>query len=273
MAKEIEKGGITYKSYKNAGVLTDQWPFILNNQEGPDSADGGIINAVDIDWNGAQVGNSEINTTSDLLTLVNSKVNASDIPEIPDVSEFVTTSTLNTALADKQDKLTNGANIATINGQSLTYGGNITINASDGGLKNYGAKYYYKTNNSCSSTSNGSPSSNGLTILGIVGMIASNASYAPLAYMETIYVYAGNTYRNNLKIELLRDFYEGKTFKVSGCYTYNTSQSEFMINPYSITTYNEYLITIDNNGTITGYKKLNAEYSYDSNSSTLNITQ
>lgn len=53
MAQKI-KDGITFNSYKTTGVPTDQWPFRLTGTEGPDE-DGGIINAVDIDWNGAQL--------------------------------------------------------------------------------------------------------------------------------------------------------------------------------------------------------------------------
>ena len=48
----ITQNGITFNSYKTTGVPTDQWPFRLTGQQGPDE-DGGIINAVDIDWNGA----------------------------------------------------------------------------------------------------------------------------------------------------------------------------------------------------------------------------
>ena len=87
MAKEITKGGITYNSYKNAGVSTDQWPFILTNQEGPDS-EGGIINAVDIDWNGAEITSTAfpamdrtINTTGDLLSWIKDGIEEAAVSE------------------------------------------------------------------------------------------------------------------------------------------------------------------------------------------------
>ena len=68
---------ITFNNVKTGGVATDQWPFILTNQQGPDE-DGGVINAVDIDWNGAVLPNGDIengtsvtiNTTGDLLKLI-----------------------------------------------------------------------------------------------------------------------------------------------------------------------------------------------------------
>ena len=50
MEKTID--GINFISIKTLGVEKEQWPLILTDQQGPD-ADGGIINAVDIDWNGA----------------------------------------------------------------------------------------------------------------------------------------------------------------------------------------------------------------------------
>ena len=50
----ITQNDITFNSYKTTGVPTDQWPFRLTGQQGPDEDGMGIINAVDIDWNGAQ---------------------------------------------------------------------------------------------------------------------------------------------------------------------------------------------------------------------------
>lgn len=44
--------GIKFNSIKTAGVEKEQWPLILTGQQGPDE-DGGVINAVDIDWNEA----------------------------------------------------------------------------------------------------------------------------------------------------------------------------------------------------------------------------
>lgn len=70
---QIEKYGITFNSYKTTGVPTDQWPFRLTSQQGPDE-DGGIINAFDIDWNGAKPGIGEgengITTIGELLTSI-----------------------------------------------------------------------------------------------------------------------------------------------------------------------------------------------------------
>lgn len=47
------QNGITFNSVKTGVLPMSQWPtFSLKKQEGVDE-DGGIINAVDIDWNGA----------------------------------------------------------------------------------------------------------------------------------------------------------------------------------------------------------------------------
>jgi len=77
MEKTID--GIKFNSIKTDGVNYDQWPLILTGRQGPDE-DGGIVNAVDIDWNGAVLPNSNttfgtsitINTTGELLNLIDS---------------------------------------------------------------------------------------------------------------------------------------------------------------------------------------------------------
>ena len=109
------QNGITFNNVKTVGVKMSQWPVILKNQQGPD-VDGGIINAVDIDWNGAYLEslNVYINTTGELLsqinlihqtlendissinTTLNSKANISDIPssifELNGIESFAQTS-------------------------------------------------------------------------------------------------------------------------------------------------------------------------------------
>lgn len=71
----MTQNGITFNSVKTAGVEKSAWPLILAGQQGPDE-DGGVINAVDIDWNGAQVklngdsSNRTINTTGELLSQI-----------------------------------------------------------------------------------------------------------------------------------------------------------------------------------------------------------
>lgn len=74
MAKVIQDN-ITFNNVKTAGVGMGQWPIYLLGQQGPDS-DGGVINAVDIDWNGAEVGSSTINTTGQLLKKIADLENA-----------------------------------------------------------------------------------------------------------------------------------------------------------------------------------------------------
>ena len=43
-------------------------PVGIAGQTGVDPEFGGVINAIDIDWNGAQLGDKEINTTGELLS-------------------------------------------------------------------------------------------------------------------------------------------------------------------------------------------------------------
>ncbi len=69
----MEQNGITFNSVKTAGIEKEAWPLILSGQQGPDE-EGGIINAVDIDWNEANVStgflsvhSKTIQTTGDLL--------------------------------------------------------------------------------------------------------------------------------------------------------------------------------------------------------------
>ena len=77
MEKNIN--GINFTSIKTAGIEQGGWPFYLGGRVGPDE-DGGIVNAVDIDWNGAVLPNSNtsfgtsitINTTGELLNLIDS---------------------------------------------------------------------------------------------------------------------------------------------------------------------------------------------------------
>lgn len=73
----MTQNGITFNSVKTAGVEKEQWPLLLTGQQGPDE-DGGVINAVDIDWNSAILpnGNPEdatdltINTTGELHRVI-----------------------------------------------------------------------------------------------------------------------------------------------------------------------------------------------------------
>ena len=50
------QNGIEFNSVKNNPVQLSRYPLGMSNQQGPDEEDGkGIINVVDIDWNGAQL--------------------------------------------------------------------------------------------------------------------------------------------------------------------------------------------------------------------------
>ena len=68
--------GIQFNNIKTAGIELGQWPVILAGQSGPDE-DGGAINAVDIDWNGAIIdSNTTINTTGELFSLIKNLKNS-----------------------------------------------------------------------------------------------------------------------------------------------------------------------------------------------------
>ena len=74
--------GIAFNNVKEYGVKLTSGPLLINGLTGTDPDDGqGIINAIDIDWNGAEVeDNIIINTTGDLLNWIKNKSgNSSDI--------------------------------------------------------------------------------------------------------------------------------------------------------------------------------------------------
>ena len=81
MANFIQNG-ITFTSYKDRGGQTiGANPIRVNGLQGVDSEDGGIINVVDIDWNGAQVNGATIDTTGQLLNIIAELQNRLDAAE------------------------------------------------------------------------------------------------------------------------------------------------------------------------------------------------
>ncbi|MBR1789925.1 MAG: hypothetical protein IJ762_12225 [Bacteroidaceae bacterium] len=66
---QINQNGINFNNVKTAGVEMGQWPFFLAGQQGPD-ADGGIVNAVDIDWNGAVINGATMTTSGELVNAI-----------------------------------------------------------------------------------------------------------------------------------------------------------------------------------------------------------
>lgn len=62
-------GDIHYNSIKNINTPIGQFPLgIKGLTEDLIEENGGVVNATQIDWNGAQLGNKEINTTGELLS-------------------------------------------------------------------------------------------------------------------------------------------------------------------------------------------------------------
>ena len=78
----MEKDNITFNSVKSAhGTEISFGPLGIIGQVGVDEF-GGVVNAVDIDWNGAELGTvngidlGTINTTGDLLNAIKALANA-----------------------------------------------------------------------------------------------------------------------------------------------------------------------------------------------------
>ena len=79
--KTFYQSNITFTKYREAsdGQAVGVAPIVVSDQEGVDPNFGGIVNAVDIDWNGGQLtkgdGSSSstrtINNTGDLLDVIN----------------------------------------------------------------------------------------------------------------------------------------------------------------------------------------------------------
>lgn len=86
MAKSITQNGITFSNYNNAEVLSTSRTLRLGSNEGLDEDNFGIVNAVDIAWNGANLSSAvssiesagvpeglavgTINTTGELLKVI-----------------------------------------------------------------------------------------------------------------------------------------------------------------------------------------------------------
>ena len=65
---QIEQNNIIFNSVKDkGGVTVGTGPIRINGQNSFGENSKGIVNAVDIDWNGAQVDNNTINTTGEII--------------------------------------------------------------------------------------------------------------------------------------------------------------------------------------------------------------
>lgn len=69
---EITIDNIVFNNVKNVGEIVGSAPISFgNSSSGPDTELGGIINAIDIDWNGAQIDDDVIiNNTGELLNYI-----------------------------------------------------------------------------------------------------------------------------------------------------------------------------------------------------------
>ena len=77
---QLIQNDITFDNYKNrGGQQIGNYPIRILGSEGPDEDGVGIINAVDIDWNGAVLPNGDITTggsktiatTGELMKMIN----------------------------------------------------------------------------------------------------------------------------------------------------------------------------------------------------------
>ena len=75
---EINQNNVTFKYVKKGGLKLPVTPISVDCFDRDNiEAEGGIINAVDIDWNGAEVGeNQYINTTGDLINFIKNNTSA-----------------------------------------------------------------------------------------------------------------------------------------------------------------------------------------------------
>ncbi len=64
----IDQDSILFNNVKTGAMFSGGTITVDATTTGVDLEWGGIINAVDIDWNGAQLGDKEINTTGELLS-------------------------------------------------------------------------------------------------------------------------------------------------------------------------------------------------------------
>lgn len=93
---------------------------------------------VDVSGPGLYLGNNSTNPIKIIDNLELDELNAilvdtDSVADDPIISGYITKNELETALKHKQDKLVDGVNIVTINGQSLTAGGDLTIESAEGG--------------------------------------------------------------------------------------------------------------------------------------------
>ena len=77
----MEQNGITFDSVKSGALKFSNWPLTLLNQQCPDE-DGGIINAVDIDWNAGHLKSSYIGTTGEMLSATTNMIKESEFVDI-----------------------------------------------------------------------------------------------------------------------------------------------------------------------------------------------
>jgi len=76
---QIIQNNILFNNVKQPSIPLSTGPLSIGNQTGP-SRFGGIINAVDIDWNEATLSdNSTINTTGQLIEKIDNTYSKSDI--------------------------------------------------------------------------------------------------------------------------------------------------------------------------------------------------
>ena len=80
----ITQDNITFNGVKEVTVPVGG-VVAVRDAQGVDPENGGVINAIDIDWNGAQIANTTVNTTGKLLAIINDlygKVNNAKVSSI-----------------------------------------------------------------------------------------------------------------------------------------------------------------------------------------------
>ena len=64
------RSGIVFPNVKDDNLGFEMGPIVVNDQKGVDPNFGGVINAIDIDWNDVKLGTETIRTTGDLIKYI-----------------------------------------------------------------------------------------------------------------------------------------------------------------------------------------------------------
>lgn len=116
----IQFTDVLQPSFVTSGRIA-RGPYTIDDQNNITDTYGPLINAIDIDWNDAQLDNDIISTTGELLTRLNNTYTKSEIDELlensgnnsgdndnPDLSNYVTQSNFTDTIAELESSISTG---------------------------------------------------------------------------------------------------------------------------------------------------------------------